>query len=260
MAYLSWSNSGFNPNAPQFSTCSANLRELNHYIAQRWGGISLGCKNVRTIAGSSSLSSHAFGAAIDIRLPNEPNRLYAVAFMMDHFDQLGLNAIHDYRRQMIYKDDHAWHSASIGSLGGDWWHVETKLASYDDGRSVDEKIGQPPPPPPPPTPGYDPWHHLYADWPTRHKVALSYGFGYTNGTQQYQEMVQYFNHVVAFEAGQSPSNPLTVFGPGSISAVRNLNAFFNGNGANRGFAEEAWNGACGIECWKVIDFLASRPR
>lgn len=266
MAYYSWSLSGLSPNAPQYSSCSPNLAQLNHYISQKWGGRTLGCKVTRPIAGSDRWSTHAYGAAIDIRLPSEPNRLYAVAFMMDHFAVLGLNAIHDYRRQMIFKDDGQWHSASIGSLGQDWWHVEVTPAAYSDGRPVEEKLGGPPPPPPPPpngVPPYDPLHHKYGLWPAAQpKPEIRYGYGYTNGTQQLQGVITYFKHTCVCEMGQIMSEPWGVALDDVTAAVRNVNNFFNKDGSNRALAIEAWgeggHAIVGTETWKIIDFLANR--
>jgi len=118
---------------------------------------------------------------------------------------------------------------------------------------------QPVSPPPNQFP-YDPWHHQYGLWPVANKEQLTLGTGYAPGTQRLQPMVTYFHHVAAFEAGQSPANPYSVFQAPSQTIVRNLNAFFNRDGKNQAQAIEAWAGVCGAETWRVIDFLASRPR
>jgi len=114
--------------------------------------------------------------------------------------------------------------------------------------------------PPPNFPPYDPWHHKFGLWPVAPKEQLTLGTGYAPGTQRLQPMVEYFHHVCAFEAGQQPGLPYTVFTEPSKLCVRNLNAFFNRDGANRDQAIEAWAGVCGPQTWAVIDFLASRPR
>jgi len=151
----------------------------------------------------------------------------------------------------------AWQYTSNGSVPG--IGSRTDLDQVDSWAKFDAACHSNGPPPPN-FPPYDPWHHQYSLWPVANKVTLTLGTGYAPGTQQYQGMVTYFHHVCAFEAGQSPATPYTVFQEPSKLCVRNLNAFFNPSGTNHAQAIEAWNGICGPETWKIIDYLASRPR
>jgi hypothetical protein len=268
--YIHWGTSGINSRLAKFETCSASLRQLYTFMHNTFGGLTLGCHNQRTVAGSSTLSPHAYGAALDVRFPNRQITLAVCQWLVHNSRELGINAIHDYLSQKIWKSGNPnahpdlWPRGNIGSVGGTWIHVETTLAMFDDGRSVQQKLAGVAPPPgnplPPPGVGYDPWHHNYGLWPLNTaKPSLAFGFGYTNGTQQHQGTCTYFNHVCIFEAGQSRIvPPYEVILQPSIDAMRNLRAFFDPQSTNHAWAVEAWNGVIGPETWKIVDFLASR--
>jgi len=124
-------------------------------------------------------------------------------------------------------------------------------------------------------PTYNPWQHLYADFPQRNKPDLHWLDGYANHVE-YQPYCNYFNHVMQFEARQRIRNPTSVFTgdeydnpstpegeQGSINALRMMNGFFNANGANKDLAFEAFVGVSGKASWAMIDALATnfgRPR
>src|SRR4029079_14410251 len=100
----------------------------------------LGCHVQRAIGGSGSLSSHSWGAATDERFPSRAVTVVAMDFTIACSAELGINTIHDYALQRKWDPIIGWHSASIGSVGGDWIHVETTPAAFGDGRPVEDKL------------------------------------------------------------------------------------------------------------------------
>jgi hypothetical protein len=140
---------------PPYNDCSPNLRSiLGFCTSQSWGGKSLGCHNDRAVVGGSSMSSHAWGAALDYQPDggNSVGRFQVAPYLIFWSAELGINTIHDYVRQQMWKPMQGWVSASIGSNGGQWIHIETTPAAWGDGRSVAERTSGQPVPPPPPTP------------------------------------------------------------------------------------------------------------
>jgi len=138
--YYHWNSRSDSQVAP-YNSCSPNLVSLQDYYARRWGAVSLGCHNERPVTGGSSLSSHAWGAACDPKFPDRAITVEAMDFTIAYSAELGINTIHDYIRQMMWKPGGVgWVSASIGSVGGQWIHVETTPAMFLDGRPVEDKL------------------------------------------------------------------------------------------------------------------------
>lgn len=257
--YYRWASRTDNRQAP-YNDCSPNLRAINGDLSQRFGGRSLGCHVDRPVRGGTSLSTHSWGAALDW-LPDGGSHeaLGQVApFLIAYSRELGINEISDYVHQLAWKPgpNHGWSRANIGSQGGQWLHIETSPAAWGDGRSVASRIG-PLPPPIPPGVGYDPSKHNYGLYPlNKNKPALGPGFGYTNGTQQYQGYCRYAYDVMRVEAGQAKvlagESPV-VWTIHSMAACMNIQQFF----------KLPVNGWMTLETWKVIDGLASnwgKPR
>jgi len=267
--YFHWGTSGINSLKSPYESCSPNLIELYVFMNHNFGAQTLGCHNQRDIRGGGSLSTHAYGAALDVRFPNRGILLAVCAWLVNNSAELGVNAIHDYASQKMWtpgQDDDVinWPHGNIGSVGGDWIHVEVTPGAFLDGRSVAAKLtGAPPPPPPPPPPElpvYDPLHHKYSLWPLNpNKPSLVLGSGYAPNTQQYQGAVTYLNHVLIVETAHVLPEPLFVVLQPTIDACRDLRSFFDPKGANTAWAVEAWNGVIGPETWKCIDYLAGRP-
>lgn len=261
--YYHWSSRS-DWNTPPFNDCSPNLRSILGYLTRHFGGKTLGCHNDRTVAGSSTMSSHAWGAALDY-LPDGGNVVLTAQvapFLIQWSKELGINTIHDYVHQLMWKPNGGWVHASIGSAGGQWGHIETTPAMWGETRSVEDRISGTPHLPP--GPGYNPANHDYGLYPlNKNKPSLGPGFGYTNGTQQYQGYCQYANDVMMMEAGQ-----LEQLKPGmqdqtkriqvvwtiySMAACMNVQQFF-------GLPVNGW---VPKETWDVLDALASnfgRPR
>ena len=137
--YYHW-NSRSDSQVDPYNACSPNLVSLQDYYRRRWGAVSLGCHNQRPVTGGSSLSSHAWGAACDPQFPNRTITVEAMAWTISVSAELGINTIHDYIRQQMWKPNEGWVPASIGSVGGQWIHVETTPAAFGDGRPVEDKL------------------------------------------------------------------------------------------------------------------------
>lgn len=114
---------------------------------------------------------------------------------------------------------------------------------------------QPPPPPPACRPPYNPETHDYGLYPfNQSKPALGPGFGYTNGTQQFQGFCEYANWVMRVEAGKTilPCEE-RVWTIHSMAGCQDIQRFF-------GLPISGW---MTMETWGVIDGLATnfgRPR
>jgi hypothetical protein len=139
--YYVWKNRNDNLSSP-YNQCSPNLVQLLAYMKSKWGGQSLGCHLDRTIAGSSTLSTHAWGAALDY-LPNGGNatgKASVFPFLIAHSAELRINTIHDYVRQAMWKPNLGWVAANIGSSGGQWMHIEVTPAGFLDSRTVEQRL------------------------------------------------------------------------------------------------------------------------
>jgi len=268
--YFPWGHSGINSLVPPYETCSPNLTELYVFMNHTFGAVTLGCHNQRDIRGGGSLSTHAYGAALDVRFPTREILVAVCAWLVNNSEELGINAIHDYLSQRMWtpgqSDDlNRWPHANVGSVGGTWIHVEVRPGAFLDRRSVAAKltgVAPPPPPPPPPElPLYDPLHHNYSLWPlNKNKPLLRLGSGYATGTQQDQGAALYLNHVLIIETSHILPNPLFVVLQPSIDACRDLRTFLDPQINNKEWGAEAYSGVIGPETWKAIDYLATRPR
>jgi len=134
--------------------------QMRDYLVQRWGGMDLGGYGERSIREGTSLSTHAFDAARDWRYENPGPGLNVldteiVPFLISTSKETGLQAIHHYRRCIIWRPP----GTSGRPVGGDGWKVQTSQKSgmgqawalwihleflpeaMSDPRSIEEKIG-----------------------------------------------------------------------------------------------------------------------
>jgi len=162
---------GLNWDAPPYESCNPAPQSMRRYLEARWGLTYLGCHGDRPIVSGQSISSHAFGAAVDMRYENPGPGLYVcdteiIPWLIATSKETGLQAIHHYRRSRIWRppgtsgrpaDGDGWRNQTPGTQMGQTWalwlHLEFHPAALSDGRSIEEKTGAivaPPPPPPPP--------------------------------------------------------------------------------------------------------------
>ncbi len=152
--FLSWQN-GRQPGTP-YTTCSPSLKAIADYCIDRWKLSNLGCYAKRPIRGGTAWSSHAFGAAVDLGYTNRAeveDELFP--FLIAHSEELGIQRIHDYAQKRFWQAGKGWLLRPPGQGQGNWIHVETYWANWDDGRTVGERVSTVPAPstPPPPYPG-----------------------------------------------------------------------------------------------------------
>lgn len=141
--YFSWSSSGINSNVAPYNACSPNLVAILAYLRKTWGGRSLGCH----VPPPQSTKSHPYGAALDwsyLESQGGPGRAVAIntiaPFLIGVSAELGVNTIHDYITQRMWKPNQGWVSASIGDPGGTWFHIETTPEAFGDGRPVEDRL------------------------------------------------------------------------------------------------------------------------
>ena len=159
MTYTNW-HDGRKPGAP-YTTCSPNLRAILDYCEKRWGLTNLGCYGVRPIRGGTAWSAHAFGAAQDMSYRNGPSRdvieAEVIPFLLEHADALGIQRVHDYMARRYWQSGKGWIGRPPGGVN-DHLHVETTAEAWNDGRSVEERIGTSGPIPTTPKP--KPWRSV----------------------------------------------------------------------------------------------------
>ncbi len=142
----------------EFKRAAPALTTLLTYLRARWGGASLGIYGVREVRGGTSLSSHAFGSALDwsYRGVGRERALEVIDWLIANSAELGVQAIHDYIGGRIWHADRqAWKSQKpdrygMGTTWADWLHIEVNEQQWGDGRPVDVKLGAVPAPAPAP--------------------------------------------------------------------------------------------------------------
>lgn len=109
--------------------CSPNLLSLQQTMAEKYPSlfVGLGCWGVRAIRGGIAPSTHTFGAAIDFgyRASADPVQVadIAIPFMIAWSKELGIQAIHDYRRCRIWRAGRTHHLEDACSL---WWRAQRR--------------------------------------------------------------------------------------------------------------------------------------
>ena len=131
--------------------------ELLRLASKRFGMTNLGTWANRPMRGSTQLSVHATGRAVDLGYANRDNALALWNFLLANTAQLGIEEIHDYAYkwpQQDPKDKTAWGAGyrcsrgeglkgvkiytakdNAGTPGGKWLHVELSPAMADDAKA-----------------------------------------------------------------------------------------------------------------------------
>lgn len=149
--YYHWSNRNDQQSAP-YEDCSPNLNQVFAFLQTHWGVSHLGCHGNRYVKGQNGAkvwSSHAWGAALDVSAGSWDVNFNQIApFLIEHSEELGINALHDYRRVKhpdgttrgrIWKPLIGWKPSNIGD-SGTWIHIEVRPNAFADFRSVDERL------------------------------------------------------------------------------------------------------------------------
>ena len=131
--------------------------ELLRLASKRWGFTNLGVWANRPMRGTSQLSVHASGRAVDLGYANRDNALALWNFLIANTAQLGIEEIHDYSYRnpnQDSKDKTAWGAGyrssrgegmrgirifdaknNAGTPNGRWLHVELSPAMADDAKA-----------------------------------------------------------------------------------------------------------------------------
>lgn len=162
---------GYNWDAPPFETCQPAAISMKQYTENRWGLHWLGCHGDRPIVSGTSISSHAFGVAIDMRYESPGPGLFIadteiIPWLIATSRETGLQAIHHYRRSLIWRPpgtsadrpegSDGWKVQPSGTQMGKawalWLHLEFHPGAMSDGRPISEKVNEVPPVIHPPEP------------------------------------------------------------------------------------------------------------
>lgn len=253
--FFDWGASGLNYTKPQFDRMSPALVSLYNYLEERWGGKHLGLDDYeRPIRGGKKPSTHAYGAALDYRFDRHPDvqarewpgratlDAEIIPFIINNSLELGVDAIIDDRRSWrppAYRDrigqshDDGWRTVRTRYYG--WIHIEVLPGAFEDGRTVEEKLGGVPGPAPKPPAVSHPWKRFVDESP---KPVLRVG---SKGeyVRHIQDVMKVYGQDVAVDGH---------FGPQTDSRVKDVQRFW-------GLAVDGVVG--NKQTWPVYDYLAS---
>lgn len=149
--YFSWQSLSKAPQAPYLST-SPNLLQI-HDALIGMGMVSMGRGGfaIRTVRGGTALSTHAFGAALDIRWPNRDLLEQTVLpFLVNYSAELGIQRVHDYAARRYWQAGSGWIGRPPGTGDMQSIHIEVHPDAWKDGRPVSERVDGAKPNPAPP--------------------------------------------------------------------------------------------------------------
>lgn len=181
-----WQDRTIDHKRPPYTACSPFLRDVWLPFLLQLGGESVGCHYVRPPRGGSSragLSTHSWGAALDWNYGtvNAVDESVVIDLMEDTIEisgELGIQAIHDYKRARIWRppghsgrpaDGDGWKPQPIrGAMGQPWatWlHFEVHPDGFSDTTRIQDRLVVQDPPP---QVAYDPemgylWKHTEHD-------------------------------------------------------------------------------------------------
>lgn len=155
--FFDWSRSGLPWNASPWESDSPNLTAILAHLIATWGGRSVGIHHDKMIG--KRPSTHAYGAALDWRWGEAINRRRLVdetiPFLIDNSLELGVQAIHDYVANRIWRppgtsgrpaDGDGWRDqgnssdTSMGNPGSVWLHIETTRDRWGDATPVGQRL------------------------------------------------------------------------------------------------------------------------
>jgi hypothetical protein len=262
VTFFNWQTSRLAPGAAPYSRLSPNLEALRDELGKRFGGSFNGGFGVRPTRGSSSPSSHGFGAAIDWRLSDSAARSNCLAWLVQNYEVLGIQAIHDYSNSRIWRANRYpgqspltwWRpqpanaGTGMGQAWAVWLHIETDRSNWSNDTPIANRgsVSTNPPPPLPQPVLFDPANGVWGLYPLNpNKKTLRETA--TPPTPEDFDLTRYLQGVLRLKASQ----PITVdgdFGPSTDQAVRNLQKFLG----------MVVDGVVGPKTWAVIDSLSGK--
>lgn len=143
-----------------FDSCSPNLLAIRRWAEATWGLTNLGCFGRRPVRAGTTLSSHSWGAALDLRYLEVVGRDVAVDVifptLIRNSLEMGISAVHDYIGCRIWRagrtDDESeseglwWRPQTpsrANGMGQSWagyLHIETTISAWEDDRDIDSRF------------------------------------------------------------------------------------------------------------------------
>lgn len=137
-AFASWQ--AFGEPTPHYAQASPNLRLLATDLTERFQMRNLGIYNRRPIRGGTAWSSHAFGAALDVRYESLQFCEQAILpWLIENADKLGVQRIHHYARNQYWQAGKGWVNRTPGQ-GDDWLHIEVHPARWADTTPIVDRL------------------------------------------------------------------------------------------------------------------------
>lgn len=208
-----------------FNKASANLVLIQADLIKRFGGAGNGIYGIRDIHGGTSLSSHAFGAALDwsyrgmydnknVQAGRDVAKLVS-QWLIDNSKELGVQAIHDYINCRIWRSNRATDSnggwriqakstTGMGQTWGNWLHIEVHEQAWAWNTPIEQRLA-PVPDPVPQRPV------LYYGMPTSYLVGA---------------VQQILRDKCSQDIGPDDGN----FGMRTLTGYRNFRAYITGQG------------------------------
>ncbi len=136
--FVSWQALG--APTPAYAQASPNLRLIAAELTQRFQMRNLGIYNRRPIRGGTAWSSHAFGAALDMRYDSLQFCEEAVLpWLLANADRLGIQRVHHYARNQYWQAGKGWVNRTPGQ-GGDWLHIEVHPTRWADSTPIADRL------------------------------------------------------------------------------------------------------------------------
>jgi hypothetical protein len=138
--FVSYQRAYSSPDETEFNRASPNLEQLAKYAKTTWAMANDGIYNKRPIRGGTAWSSHAYGAAVDLRYSKQDDvETVVIPWLIANAPALGIQRIHHYRRQRYWEAGKGWVERSPGQ-GDNWIHVETHPDRWHDSTPVQSRL------------------------------------------------------------------------------------------------------------------------
>jgi hypothetical protein len=138
--FVSYQRAYSSPDDTDFNRASPNLEQLAKYAKATWAMTNDGIYNKRPIRGGTAWSSHAYGAAVDLRYTKQDHvETVVIPWLIANAPLLGIQRIHHYRRQRYWEAGKGWVERSPGQ-GDNWIHVETHPDRWHDSTPIQSRL------------------------------------------------------------------------------------------------------------------------
>lgn len=128
----------------RFRKASPNLVLIKDWLIKRFGGTNVGIVANRNQRGRDTVSTHAYGAALDWRYDTRVAAKNAMKELVNNSAEWGVQMIVDYVGCTVWTPKHGWRKREpdkwgLGQPWAKWLHVETTKKSWSDSRELDAR-------------------------------------------------------------------------------------------------------------------------